>query len=114
MMTEADRLDGLLKQVRAAFEERRWEETIQVFEALNQVGKLPRNMRVEATCLAARSMANMKNRSGARKLLAGIAGIEHTKAAPYAHLAQAYMDLRNYREVARICERIMTLEESAQ
>ena len=114
MMTESDRLDGLLKQMRNAFDERRWEETIQLFGEMSKFSKLPRNTRVEATCLTARSMASMKNRSGARKLLAGIAGIEHTKAAPYAHLAQAYMDLKNYREVARICERILALEEAPQ
>lgn len=114
MMTESERLDGLLKQMRNAFDERRWDEAIQLFEEMRKFSKLPRNARVEATCLTARAMTNMQNRSGARKLLASIAGIEHTKAASYAHLAQAYMDLKNYREVARICERIVALEETAQ
>lgn len=114
MVEESERLDGLLTRMRSAFEERRWEETIQLFGEMSEFSKLPRNTRVEATCLTARSMANMKNRSGARKLLAAIAGIEHTKAAPYAYLAQAYMDLKNYREVVRTCERIIALEEAAQ
>lgn len=53
MLTESDRLDGLLQQMRSAFEGRRWEETIQLFEELRNFQKLPRNARVEATCLAA-------------------------------------------------------------
>ena len=111
-MTEADRLDSLLKQMRAAFEERRFDETIQLFEEISKFRKIPRNVRIEATCLAARSMTSMQNRSGARKLLASVANIEHTKAAPYAHLAQAYMDLRNYREVVRLCERVIMLDDT--
>lgn len=113
MMTESERLDGLLKQMRTAFDERRWEETVQLFDEVRSFGKLPRNARVEATCLAARAMVGMQNRPGARKLLSGIAVIEHTKAAPYAHLAQAYMDLKNYREVARICQQIISLDDPA-
>ncbi len=113
MMTESDRIDGLLKQMRAAFEERRWDETIQLFGELSKFSKLPRNARIEATCLTARSMTSMQNRSGARNLLSNIASTEHTKPAAYAHLAQAYMDLKNYREVARLCQRVIALEEAS-
>jgi len=113
VITETSRLDGLLTQMRAAFGERRWEETIQLFGEMSKFRKLPRNVNVETTCLAARSMVNLNNRSGARKLLASIAEIEHKKAAPYTHLVQAYMDLRNYREVAKFCERIIALDEAA-
>lgn len=112
MMTDSERLDVLLRQMRTSFDERRWEETIQLFGELSKF-KLPRNARIEATCLAARSMTSLQNRSGARRLLGTIANIEHTKAAPYVHLAQAYMDLKNYREVARICERVIALEEAS-
>jgi hypothetical protein len=111
MISESDRVDALLKQMRTAFEERRWGETTQLFEELSNFPKIPRNARIEAACLAARSMANMQNRPGARKLLSTIAEIEYTKAAPYVHLAQAYMDLKNYREVARICQRIISLSD---
>lgn len=110
MMTDSERLDGLLKQMRAAFDERRWDESIQIFGELNQL-KLSRNMRVEANCIAARSMVNLQSRSEARKLLSSVAGMEFTKPAPYVHLAQAYLDLKNFREVARVCERIIELSE---
>jgi len=112
MISESDRVDALLKQMRTAFEERRWDETTQLFEELSNFRKIPRNARIEAACLAARSMANMQNRPAARKLLSSISEIEYRKAAPYVHLAQAYMDLKNYREVARICQRIISLSDA--
>lgn len=112
MISESDRMDALLKQMRTAFEEKRWDETTQLFDELSNFRKIPRNTRIEASCLAARSMANMQNRPAARKLLSTIAEIEYTKAAPYVHLAQAYMDLKNYREVARICQRIISLSDA--
>lgn len=114
MIAEGDRLDGLLTRMRAAFGERRWDETVELFGELGEYRKVPRNARVEATCLAARAMIGLQNRPAARKLLGTLAGIELNKAAPYAHLAQAYMDLKNYREVARICERVIALDDASK
>lgn len=114
MAADGEVLESLLVQMREAFGERQWDTTIELFGELNEFGKMPRNMRVEATCLAARSMISLQNRPGARKLLNAIVGTEYAKAAPYAHLAQAYMDLKNYREVIRLCERIVAFETAIQ
>jgi hypothetical protein len=59
-------------------------------------------------------MIALQDRAGARKLLSAVAGIEHAKAASFAHLAQAYMDLKNYREVVRLCERVIALDEAVK
>mgnify|MGYP002790681767 CR=1 FL=1 len=114
MMAEAESLEALLARMREAFSERQWDQTLELFGEFAAYSKVPRNMRVEASCLAARSMIALQNRPAARKLLSSVAGIEHAKAASYAHLAQAYMDLKNYREVVRLCERVIALEETAK
>ncbi|MFN4016061.1 MAG: hypothetical protein ACK4JB_12055 [Reyranella sp.] len=114
MMAEGESLEALLTRMRTSFGERQWNETVELFGELSGFSKVPRNIRVEATCLAARSMIALQNRPAARKMLSGVAGIEHAKAASYAHLAQAYMDLKNYREVVRLCERVIELEDAAK
>lgn len=114
MTADGDVLDSLLVQMRASFGERQWDRTIELFSELNEFGKMPRNTRVEATCLAARSMIALQNRPAARKMLNSIAGVELAKAAPFAQLAQAYMDLKNYREVIRLCERIVAIDDTAK
>jgi len=69
-------------------------------------------MRVEATCLAARALVARKERPAARALLKPLLNEDYTKPIHYDFLAHAFLDLRNYREAARLCERAGELQEA--
>ncbi len=103
---------ALLTVMREAYSRRHFEETLAAFEQLAAIGRIPRNMRIEATCLAARALIASKNRPAARALLKPLLGEDYTKPIHYDFLAHAFLDLRNYREAARLCERADALIEA--
>lgn len=95
----------LLAQLRAAFEKGEWQQTQAIYEKMQGLLKRSQNLRVEATCLAARAQTARKDRGAARALLKQISGEEYPKAVHYDFLAHAFLGLRNYQEAVRCCER---------
>jgi hypothetical protein len=110
----SDTDDGraLVQDQRDAFERRDWHATLEVYEQMRGMFKGRRDLRVEATCLAARALVALNDRPAARALLKPIAASDYGKATYYDFLAHAFLELRNYREVARLCERAADLTES--
>lgn len=105
---EKDLLGGL----REAFGRDDWQKTLMIYETMLDIVKRRQSVRVEATALAARALVARKERSAARSLLKRIGDEEYPKAIHYDFLARAYLDLRNYREVIRCCERALALGET--
>ena len=102
---------ALLVEMREAFDRREWDRTLEIYGRLREVFVGQRNLRVEGTCLAARALVARNDRAAARSLLKPIGTSEYTKAIHYHFLAHAFLDLRSYREVARVCERAAALLE---
>jgi hypothetical protein len=102
----------LLVEIRAAFDRRDWDRTLAVYEQMGDTLKSQRSLRVEATCLAARALIARNDRSGGRSLLKWIAESEYRKPIHYHFIAQAFLDLRNYKEAARACEHADALIEA--
>ena len=100
---------ALLIAIREAFVRRDFEGALAAYQQLSATGKMPRNVRIEATCLAARAMSARKERQAARALLKPLLGEDYSKPMHYDFLAHALLDLRNYREVARVCARAAAL-----
>jgi hypothetical protein len=103
---------ALIVDMREAFERREWTEALTSYEQLRPLLKGRRSVRIEATCLAARALTAQKDRSRARALLKPLAEGEYTRAIHCDALAHAFLDLRNYREAARMCEAAETLHEA--
>lgn len=101
---------GLLRELREAFASGAWGKTQAIYETMPDILKRQRNIRVEATCLVARALEAQKDRGGARALLKRLGQEQFSKAIHYDFLARAYMDVRNYKEVIRCCERAMELQ----
>jgi predicted Zn-dependent protease len=102
----------LLTAMREAFTKRDFEGTLAAFRHLIEMIRVPRNMRLEATCLAARALIARKDRSGARALLKPLLAENDTNPIHYDFLAHAFLDLRNYREAARLCDRAAALVDA--
>jgi hypothetical protein len=103
---------ALLTTMREAFSRRDFDGALAAFEQLAATNKLPRNMRIEATCLATRALVARKDRLAARALLKSLRSDDYSKPIHYDFLAHAYLDLRNYKEAARVCERAAALIEA--
>ncbi len=103
---------ALLGVMREAFAQRDFGDTVELFQRLTDLGKMPRNIRIEATCLAARALIASKNRSAARALLKPLLEHEYPKAAHYDHLAHAFLDLKNYKETQRLCLLAANIQET--
>ena len=103
---------ALIVEMREAFERRDWSEAVAGYEQLRPLLKGRRSVRIEATCLAARALTAQKDRSRARALIKPLADGEYTKAIHCDALAHAFLDLRNYREAARMCEAAESLHET--
>jgi hypothetical protein len=110
--TDIDFARSSLADMRRAFENRDWGETLAIYEQQRDAFKKERNLRVEATCLAARALVARSDRPGARAVLKPIAMSNYTKAVHYHFLAHAFLDLKNYREVVRLCERAAELVDA--
>src|SRR5258707_106632 len=111
MATQKEINQDILGQLRAAFASGDWQKTVKIYGEMVENVKLPRGVRVEATCLAARALTAQKERSPARALLRQIGSEAYQKAIHYDFLARAYLDLRNYKEVVRCCERALEISE---
>jgi tetratricopeptide (TPR) repeat protein len=94
----------LIAEMRQAFAQGDWNETTQFYERISGL-KTDRALRLEATCLAARSLAAIKQRSTARQLLKRVDKADYKKATHYEFLARAHLDLKQYRSAAEACER---------
>ena len=104
--------EALLNGMREAFAQRDFEQTLAGFQQLSETGRMPRNIRIEATCLAARALTASKERSAARALLKPLLDDAYPRPIHYDFLAHAFLDLRNYAEAARMCERAAELQEA--
>lgn len=113
-MNKKELEQDLLVQLRTAFAAGDWQKTKEIHDSMREFVKNKASIRVEATSLLARALAAQKDRSGARSLLKKIGEEEYPKAVHYDFLARAYLDVRNYREVIRCCERALTLQDSDQ
>ncbi len=102
----------LLAELRSAFEKGNWQETQAVYEKMQGPMKRSQNLRVEATCLAARARTARKERSAARAMLKRIGSEVYPKATHYDFLAHAFLDLRNYDEAIRCCEQARTMRSA--
>ena len=100
-----------LAELREAFERRDWAETLAMYEQLRDI-KGQRAVRLEATCLVARALVAQKDRSSARALLRSVAETEYSKPVHYVFLARAFLDLMQFKQAARACERADELREA--
>jgi hypothetical protein len=89
-----------------------WRKTLTIHEKMADIVKRRQCGRVEATSLAARALVAWRERNAARALLKRIEDEEFPKKVHYDFLARAFMDLRNYNEVIRCCERAVRLGEA--
>lgn len=113
MADKAQDDDALLLAMREAFLDRDFERTLAVFQQLTGMGRKPvRNIRVEATSLAARALTARQERSAARSLLRALLASDYTKTIHYDFLAHAFLDLRMYSDAARMCSRAAELQQS--
>lgn len=110
----AHELIDMMHAMREAFDRRDWDQTLILFQEMDDLKVLSRNTLVESVCLAARAMAAMNDRPGSRKLLKVLDKVQLSKPVHYALMAQAYMDLKNYKETARLCELVVALQENKQ
>lgn len=113
-MSKKELEQDLLVQLRTAFAAGDWQKTQAICDSMQDLVKKKASIRVEATSLLVRALAAQKDRSGARALLKKIAGEEYPKAVHYDFLARAYLDVKNYKEVIRCCERAVTLQGTEQ
>ena len=113
MVDDADRdaTQALLAEMRQAFDGGKWDTVLDLYSQTSTHFKGQRGARVEATCLASRSLVRKNDRPAARSLLRPIAGGEFAKAIHYDFLAHAFLDLKNYKDAARVCERADALVE---
>lgn len=101
----------LIDEMRASFSRSDWDDTTRIFERIAGL-KTDRGLRLEATCLAVRTLVAIKQRSAARHLLATVATGEYKKPPHYEYLARAYLDLKQYKEAAAACERAEALRQA--
>jgi len=94
---------ALLKAMREAFSVSQLDSAVAAHEQLGTLAKVPRHVRLEAACLAARAFVAQKDRSRARALLKEVTAERYSKPIHYDFLAHAFLDLRNYEEAARMC-----------
>jgi uncharacterized protein HemY len=113
-MIKKEMEQDLLVQLRAAFAAGDWQKTRAIHDSMQDFLKKKASARVEATSLLARSLVAQKDRSGARALLKRIGDTEYPKAIHYDFLARAYLDVRNYKEVIRCCERVVAIQQAEQ
>lgn len=94
----------LIGELRQSFARGDWDETTRTYEQIASL-KTDRAVRLEATCLAARALVAVQQRSAARHLLKMVAEGEYKKPAHYEFLARAYLDLKQYKGAAEACAR---------
>jgi len=95
--------------MRSAFVRGDWDVVVDLFEGISDEFKGARQLRLEATCLAARAWAALNDRSKARALIQPLAKAEYKKPIHYEFLARAFLDLKQYEAAARACEKAHSL-----
>ncbi len=90
--------------MRAAFAGADGNKTTSIFEQMEAI-KVDRELNLEATCLAARTLIAMKQRAAACVLLTRVEAAQYRKLVHYEFLARAYIDLKRYKDAAKACER---------
>jgi len=93
----------LIAQMRESFVRGDSDKTMSAYEQITSI-KADRPAKLEATCLAVRTLAAGKDRTGARKLLERVSRGDYKKPAHYEFLARAHLDLKQYKEAAAACE----------
>lgn len=96
--------ETLVGEMRDAFARSDWDATIGLYERVAEI-KLSRGLKLEATCLAARTLSAAKQRPAARVLLNKVSAAKYKRAVHYEFLARAHLDLKQYQEAAAACER---------
>jgi len=94
----------LIEEIRASFARGDWDGTTGIYEQISGL-KTDRAIRLEATCLTARALVAAKQRPAARQLVKSLEKNEYKKPAHYEFLARAYLDLKQYKNAAKACER---------
>lgn len=98
----------LIARMRESFGRGDWDETMDAYKQIASI-KADRPAKLEATCLAARTLVVAKDRTAARRLLESVSKGEYKKPAHYEFLARAHLDLKQYKEAAAACERAQEL-----
>ena len=101
--TDIDFARSALVDMRRGFANCEWEETLAIYQQVRDLFKKERNLRIEGACLASRALVARNDRPAARAVLKPIAMGTYSKAVHYDFLAHAFLDLKNYGEVARVC-----------
>jgi predicted Zn-dependent protease len=94
----------LIARMRESFAGGDWDGTLDAYKQMAGI-KADRPAKLEATCLAARTLVATKDRTTARKVLDSVSKGEYRKPAHYEFLARAHLDLKQYKEAAAACER---------
>ena len=105
--------DNLLQEMRRSFQANDWDEVLRAFEQVQEM-KTGRAVRIETTCLAARSFAATKQRPAARALLRKLNTSGLKKPVHYEFLARAYLDLKQYKHAAEVCEQAEALRAAEE
>lgn len=92
-------------EMRTQFTNGHWDEVVDLYEGIRDELKGSRQLRLEASCLASRSWAALKNRANARAVLAPVAKTEFNKPVHYEFLARAFLDLKLYQDAANACHK---------
>jgi tetratricopeptide (TPR) repeat protein len=98
----------LLAEMRDAFDAHDWDSALALFQQLLRI-KPDRAKRLEATCLAVRAQTHKGQRRRARELIKELDGKVYKKPVHYGFLAYAYLELRQYENAAKACERAEAL-----
>lgn len=102
----------LMAEMRQSFDRGDWSATSKTYEQVAGM-KTDRALRLEAACLAARALAAVKQRSGARQILKRVEKAEYKKPTHYEFLARAYLDLKQYKNAAEACQHAEKLRAAA-
>jgi hypothetical protein len=98
----------LLAQMRDAFHAGRWGETLSLCQQLVKMNP-GRARRLEGRCLAVRALARNGQRREARDLVKELDSKVYKKPVHYEFLAYAYLELKQYQNAAKACERAEAL-----
>lgn len=95
---------ALIARMRESFGRGDRDGTISTYKQISRI-KTDRATKLEATCLAARTLVIAKDRTTARRLVESVSNGEYKRPAHYEFLARAHLDLKQYKEAATACER---------
>src|SRR5437867_34692 len=105
----------VLAQMRSAFDAGEWPKTLSLCQQLLKMNP-GRARRLEGRCLAVRALARNGQRREARELAKELDSKSYKKPVHYEFLAFAYLELKQYENAAKACQRAEELrlaEETA-